>query len=110
MKLICENSNSSHINANRVRGDAAGTIGQLDTLLPLCTLGTRYLAPALPSTCGSTYNTFCKVHIPRVYHIAAWLGSSTVGLVLKYNKYRLLEYLYLYLTLTFKYILYFTCT
>ena len=39
MKLICENSNSSHINANGVRGDAAGTIGQLDTLLPLCTLG-----------------------------------------------------------------------
>ena len=40
MKLICENSNSSHINANGVRGDAADTIGQLDTLLPLCTLVT----------------------------------------------------------------------
>ena len=38
------------------------------------------------------------------------LGSSTVGLVLKCNKYRLLEYLYLYLILTFKHILYFTCT
>ena len=42
--------------------------------------------------------------------IQAGLGSSTVGLVLKCNKYRLLEYLYLYLILTFKYILYFTCT
>ena len=41
---------------------------------------------------------------------APGLGSSTVGLVLKCNKYRLLEYLYLYLILTFKYILYFTCT
>ena len=50
--------------------------------LYLLYLSTRYLAPALPSTCGSTYNTFCKVHIPRVYHIATWLGSSTVGLVL----------------------------
>ena len=39
MKLICKNSNSSHINANGVRGDAADTIGPLDTLLPLCTLG-----------------------------------------------------------------------
>ena len=39
MKLICENNNSSHINANGVRDDAADTIGQLDTLLPLCTLG-----------------------------------------------------------------------
>ena len=38
MKLICENSNSLHINANGVRGDAADTIGLLDTLLPLCTL------------------------------------------------------------------------
>ena len=38
MKLICENSNSSHINANGVRSDAADTIGQLDTLLPLCTI------------------------------------------------------------------------
>ena len=75
--------------------------------LYLLYLSTRYLAPALPITCGSTYNTFCKVHIPRVYHIAAWLGSSTVGLALKCNNYRLLEYLYLYLylTLTFKYIL-----
>ena len=41
--LICENSNSSHINANGVRGDAAGTIGQLDTLLPLCTLDCVYV-------------------------------------------------------------------
>ena len=42
MKLICENSNFSHINANGVHGDAAGTIGQLDTLLHLCTLGAGY--------------------------------------------------------------------
>ena len=42
--LICENSNSSHINANGVRGDAAGTIGQLDTLLPLCTLAYSHIA------------------------------------------------------------------
>ena len=40
--LICENSNSSHINANRVHSDAADTIGLLDTLLPLCTLGSIY--------------------------------------------------------------------
>ena len=38
MKLICENSNSSHINANEVRGDAADAIGLLDTLLLVCTL------------------------------------------------------------------------
>ena len=38
MKLIRENTNSSHINANGVRGDAVDTIGQLDTLLPLCIL------------------------------------------------------------------------
>ena len=38
MKLICENSNSLHINTNGVRSDAADTIGLLDTLLPLCTL------------------------------------------------------------------------
>ena len=39
MKLIRENSNSSHINANGVHSDAAGTIGLLDTLLSLSTLG-----------------------------------------------------------------------
>ena len=43
MKIICENSNSSHINANGVRSDAVDTIGQLDTLLPLCTLGNTSL-------------------------------------------------------------------
>ena len=43
MKLICKNSNSSHINANGVRSDAAGTIGQLDTLLPLCTLDVNHV-------------------------------------------------------------------
>ena len=37
-----------------------------------------------------------------------FLGSSTVGLVLKCKRYRLLEYLYL--ILNFKDILYFTCT
>ena len=38
MKLICENNNSLHINANGVCSDAADTIGLLNTLLPLCTL------------------------------------------------------------------------
>ena len=47
MKLICENSNSLHINANGVGGDSADTIGAVGhspSLMYLAIMHRKYLA------------------------------------------------------------------
>ena len=82
MKLICENSNSSHINANGVRGDAADTIGQLDTLLPLCTLACTHLILIViiitPSLACQTDTKVCKCKLISLACESVRLRGGTV--------------------------------